>query len=75
MTDIDVLLVIAAYLRKANHPTEDDAQLAAGVRADIAKIMRLRAAQEVVSGRIPETHATEYLDAIDGEAIGYEEPL
>lgn len=34
----EILLVCAAYLRKANHPTETDMQIMSGVVEDIAKV-------------------------------------
>ncbi len=34
----EILLLIAGYIRKTNHPTETDAEISAGVIADLRKI-------------------------------------
>ena len=36
--DNDILLLIAAYLRKQNYPSETDQQIQAGVVADLLKV-------------------------------------
>ncbi len=36
--DREILLVIAAYLRKQNHPTETDQEIQDGVIADLLKV-------------------------------------
>lgn len=33
-----ILLLLAAYVRKTNHPAETDIEIQAGVMADLAKI-------------------------------------
>lgn len=41
MNDLLVLLLIASYLRKANHPTETEEEIAQGVIDDLKKIKLL----------------------------------
>ena len=43
----EILLLIAAYLRKANHPTETDQDIQAGVIADLLKIRSARRAVDL----------------------------
>lgn len=38
MKQVNILLLIAAYVRKTNHPEETDEQLAQGVILDLQKI-------------------------------------
>lgn len=64
----DLLLLIAAYLRKANHPTETDQQIMQGVKLDLAKIIRARAAHDVAEGKIPPDVSGEYMMAADQRA-------
>jgi len=38
MNELNYLLLIASYLRKANHPLETDQEIAQGIIADLKKI-------------------------------------
>ncbi len=45
----DLLLLLISYQRKANHPTENDTEIQAGVMADLAKIKRAQTAFDVAT--------------------------
>lgn len=71
----DELLLIAAYMRKQNNialgRAETDAEIAAGVRVDLAKIKRERAAFDAAKTPIPE-QAQIIIAAAEAEAAALE---
>lgn len=68
VNNYELLLLIAAYLRKANHQEETDAQIMGGVRVDLAKIIRGVAAVEVANSFVPAETAAEHVASANGRA-------
>ncbi len=66
----EILLLIAAYLRKANHPTETDVQIDQNVRIDLAKIIRARAAKQAQA--MPPAEGTALVAAENARAAALE---
>lgn len=68
----ELLILIAGYIRKTNHPEETDQQIAANVRNDLAKVIRANAAQQIDAGTVPPEYADAFMAAANARAASFE---